>query len=152
MGSVSAPACPSDMSLRCVVERDAKSQNDIVRGRPAGSSCCTLFCSRVALSVLRLPASSGDSSLTMPALKALLLQAVRDWDKTGLVDGQAAHAVLASSCKEHAGVQLEVLVQEHFVARGALQHMLSESDVEAALVTAIPMRKEKRSKGQAKRF
>ena len=40
-----ARVCPSDMSLKCVVERDGESQNDVVRDRPAGSSCCTLFCS-----------------------------------------------------------------------------------------------------------
>ena len=127
------------MSLRCVVERAVQSQNDIVSDRPSGSSCCTLFCSRVALSVLRLlrlPASTGESALTMPALKALLIQAVRDWDTTGLVDGAEAHTVLTSSCE---GAELEVLVQEHFVARAALQQMLSESDVKAVLVTAIPM-------------
>ena len=129
-----AQSHPSNMSLRCVVERATKSQHDILRDRPPGSSCCTLFCSRVALSVLRLPASSGASALTMPTLERVLLQAVRDWDNTGLVDGEAAHTVLASSCAE---VELEVLVQEHFVARGALQQMLSESDV-AVLVTAIP--------------
>ena len=78
------------MSLKCIVERDGQSQNDVVPDRPAGSSCCTLFCSRVALSVL---ASSCESSLTMPALKALLQQAVCDWDKKRLV-GRGRLAVI----------------------------------------------------------
>ena len=124
------------MSLKCIVERDGQSQNDVVPDRPAGSSCCTLFCSRVALSVL---ASSCESSLTMPALKALLHQAVCDWDKKRLVDGEQAHTTLVSTCKEeYAGVELEVLVQEQIVAREALRQMLSKSDVQAVLVTAIP--------------
>ena len=106
-----ARVCPSDMSLQCVVERDGMSQNDVVLDRPAGSSCCALFCSRVALSVLRLPASSCESSLTMPALKALLHQAVCDWDKKRLVDGEQAFTTLVSICKEeYADVELEVLV------------------------------------------
>ena len=55
------------------------------------------------------------------------------------MDGEQAFTTLVSICKEeYAGVELEVLAQEHFVTREALQQMLSKSDVQAVLVTAIP--------------
>ena len=88
----------------------------------------------------------------MPTLSRILHQAVLDWDTTGLVDGEAAHRVLYSSCKEHAGIELEVLVQEHFVGRGALQQLLSESDDQAVLVTAIPISAEGAQQRTGKTF
>ena len=116
-GSAAAHIWPGHMTLRCVVEHAVESQNDIVRDRPSGSSCCTLFCSGLALNVLRLlplPASPAQSALSMPALKALLIEAVRDWDTTGLVEGAEAHTVLFSN------MELKVFAQEHFVERQAL--------------------------------
>jgi hypothetical protein len=65
-----------------------------------------------------------------------LIEAVRDWDTTGLVEGAEAHTVLFSNCE---GMELKVFVQEHFVERQALQHILSKFDVQAVLVTAIPL-------------
>ena len=91
------------MSLKCIVERDGQSQNDVVPDRPAGSSCCTLFCSRVALSVL---ASSCESSLTMPALKALLQQAVCDWDKKRLVGRGRLAVITRQSSARTLGVRV----------------------------------------------
>ena len=122
------------------MQRVAKSQNDIDESRPPGSSCCTLFCSRLALKALefRLPASSFPPSLTMAALQTLLLQAVRDWDKTGLVDGAAAHTVLAGCCEKQKNMDVQVLMQERFVSRADLQDILSESGNIGVLVTAIP--------------
>ena len=83
------------MTLTVVTERAAVSQNDIDASRPPGSSCCTLFCSRLAISVLDTRCTAGlvSESLSMPSLQKLLLQAVREWDKKGLVDGAPAHQV-----------------------------------------------------------
>ena len=83
--------------MQCVTERAAFSQNDVDPSRPPGSSCCTLFCSRLALKVLdsRSGVQQISASLSMPSLRPFLLKAVRDWDKTGLVDGAPEHTVLA---------------------------------------------------------
>ena len=127
------------MSLTISVFRSLKSQDDIAPDRPSGRSCCTFFCSKVALCILQLPASSAHSALEFSQLKGKLLQAVSDWDNTGLVDGAAAHTVLASCCKEQGGVELDVLVEGQFVARADLQQMLSEYENRVVLVTAIPI-------------
>ena len=126
------------MSLRCITERVARSQHDIDPSRPPGSSCCTLFCSRVAVNVLASRSSASSQSLSMASLQKVLLQAVRDWDKKNLVDGAPACQVLRECSGDYTGFELEVKSQECFVDRSGLQQILSETGDFAVLVTAIP--------------
>ena len=131
------------MSLRCIAERAACSQHDIDPSRPpgSGSSCCTLFCSRLAMNILDsrcLTSNQISESLGMSALKKVLLKAVKDWDRLSLVDGAPAHRVLADCGSDREGFKLEIELQECFVSRSGLQELLCKIGDFAVLVTAIP--------------
>jgi hypothetical protein len=83
------------------------------------------------------------ASLRLPALQELLLQAVRDWDTTGQVDGAPAHRVLtecvhSASSQGAVGFELEILTEESFTTREGLQQILSGSPSIGVMVTAIP--------------
>ena len=127
------------MSLRCIIDRAACSQCDIDQSRPPGSSCCTLFCSRLAVNVLGRASPSTDF-FSMSSLQELLLKAVRDWDRTNLVDGAPAHQVLLDCSRESSGFELDIEVQERFVSRCGLLDILATSGSGdfAILLTAIP--------------
>ena len=132
---------PLRCQMRLDVERAAFSQNDVDASRPPGSSCCTLFCSRLAINVLHAQSTAGlvTSALTMSSLKKLLLQAVRDWDAKRLVDGAPAHETLAL---EHAAFSQECAIsldeEQCILSRSGVQDALCQDASFAVLLTAIP--------------
>ena len=81
------------------IHRDKNSQHDICKERSAdcGSSCCTLFASKLATQVLTAVASAQSQDdlpkqLGMQALQRLLARCVRQWDAMGMPGGATRQA------------------------------------------------------------
>ena len=105
--------------------------------RPVGSSCCTLFCARLAIKVLL--GSGGAAALDLPNVQVLLAKCVKEWDKDCRgKDGEAPATTLQRICAR-GDVEVCLKVNDVGCSKDSLTEMLAVQGCPVGvLLTGIP--------------